>query len=75
MPLTSATTMANSAGYFHPGRRRARITKASIQGSPDHGMRMTEMRPAYWSTYGVNMKARAATYRPGPAVRWMTRQR
>ena len=50
MPLTRATTRAKRAGYRHPPRRRARITKATIQGSPDQGRRMTEIRPAYWST-------------------------
>ena len=50
MPLTRATTRANRAGYRQPPARRARMTKATIQGSPDHGSRMTEMRPAYCRT-------------------------
>ena len=50
MPLTRATTRANRAGYRHPPRRRAKITKAIIQGRPAQGSRMTEMRPEYWST-------------------------
>ena len=37
------------------------MTKATIQGRPAHGSRITEMRPEYWSTYGVNMKPMAAT--------------
>ncbi len=61
IPLTRATTRANRAGYFHPPFRRARMTKATIQGRPDHGSRITEMRPEYWRTYGVNMKAMAVT--------------
>ena len=61
MPLTRATTRANRAGYRQPPVRRARMTKATIQGRPDQGRRITEMRPAYCSTYGVNMKPMAAT--------------
>ena len=61
MPLTKATTSANSAGYFQAPRRRAKMTKAIIQGSPDHGIKMTEMRPEYWSTYGVSMNPNDAT--------------
>ena len=55
MPLTRATTRANRAGYLHPPRRRARITKAIIQGRPAHGSRMTEIRPAYCKKYGDSM--------------------
>ncbi len=50
MPLTRATTRANSAGYFQPPRRRASTTNAIIQGRPDHGMRITEILPAYCRT-------------------------
>src|SRR5438093_13489491 len=39
---TTCTTTANSAGYFQPSSRRARITIASIHGSPAHGSRITE---------------------------------
>ncbi len=50
MPLTKPTTRAKSAGYFQPPRRSARITNAVNHGSPAHGMRITEIRPAYWRT-------------------------
>ncbi len=61
IPLTNATTRANRAGYFQPPSRRARMTKATIQGRPDHGSRITEIRPEYCRTYGVNMNPMAVT--------------
>ena len=42
------------------------MMKAIIHGSPDQGIRITEIRPEYCSTYGVNMNASVATARPGP---------
>ena len=50
IPLTRATTRAKRAGYFHPPFRRARMTKATIHGSPAQGSRITDIRPAYWRT-------------------------
>ena len=55
MPLTSATTSANSAGMRHPPRRRARMVNAIMKGSPAQGSRMTEIRPAYCKKYGDSM--------------------
>ena len=37
------------------------LTKANIQGRPSQGSRMTEIRPEYWSTYGVKRKANEDT--------------
>ncbi len=37
------------------------MTKASIQGRPDHGDKMTEIRPEYCRTYGVKTNANEAT--------------
>ena len=55
IPLTSATVSANSAGQRHPPRRRARMVKASMKGSPDQGSRITEIRLAYCKKYGDSM--------------------
>ena len=52
MPLTSATTMANSAGSRHPPRRSATMVRPSMNGRPAHGSRMTEMRPGVLQEVG-----------------------
>ena len=62
--------MANIAGYFHAPLplpvRNALIVSASIHGSPAHGSRITEMRAAKSSVYGVSMNTTAPTTTPGP---------
>ena len=65
MPLVRATTSAKRAGYRHPPSRSALAVSATMNGSPAHGSRITEMRPEYCRKYGESMKARAATVRAG----------
>ena len=66
-PPTTCTTIAKIAACFHPrSLRNARITSASIHGRPAHGSRITEMRAAKSSEYGVSMNSSAATGTPGP---------
>ena len=55
MPLTSATTTANSAGSRHPPRRSATMVRPSMNGRPAQGSRITEIRPAYCRKYGESM--------------------
>ncbi len=45
------------------------MVSASIHGSPAHGIRITEMRAAKSSVYGVSMNSTAATTAPGPRTR------
>ena len=55
MPLTRATTMAKSAGSRQPPRRSATMVRPNMKGSPAHGSRITEIRPAYCRKYGDSM--------------------
>ncbi len=48
LPMTW-TTSAKSAAWRHPPRRSARISNASIHGSPAQGSSSTDSRPAYSS--------------------------
>ena len=57
-----------------PLPERARITSASIHGSPAHGSRITEMRAAKSSVYGVSMNTSVATTTPGPRTRKVRRR-
>ena len=65
MPLTSATTMANS-GLAPTAPAQRHDGQPQHEGRPAQGSRITEMRPAYCRKYGESMKARAAAVGPGP---------
>ena len=47
---TVATTSANRAGWRQPPARAARMIRATIQGSPAKGRRITESRAAMLTT-------------------------
>ncbi len=55
MPPTVSTTRANRAGSRQPPLRRAWAVRPIIQGRAAQGSRMTEMRAAYSSRYGLSM--------------------
>ena len=54
-PADQRDDEGEQGGQRHPPRRRARMVKASMKGSPDQGSRITEIRPAYCKKYGASM--------------------
>ena len=65
LPITWMSS-AKSAAWRHPPRRSARISSASIHGSPAHGSRSTDRRAAYSSQYGLSAYSSVPTTAPDP---------
>ena len=68
-PPTVSVTSAKIAGVAQSRRRSARAARPMSHGSPAKGSRMTEIRAAYSSRYGLSAYVNAAMVTPAPSQR------